>query len=253
MHSGRHLTLRLPGPQQSVRSGLVRSSHVQQRPEHALVSKPRVEANGAASHAARVAHRRQWPPGGVNGGAEGLVGYRLPGNAKHAAGGPRCWCQALRAAECHLRAEAAAGVPEGQAQVGGGPAGGRCAACTCARTPLAVPAPPCCHRHASDSDNPSLWRTQETEGITYSIVRPTAFFKSIAGQVRPTHTEMSAARKLAARFDAFHLTIATVHQRFWKNCVSPSVPGPRRPAAAVEREGGWGPRARAGRRCRWRR
>ncbi len=79
-----------------------------------------------------------------------------------------------------------------------------------------MPAPPCCHRHAFDSDNPSLWRTQETEGITYSIVRPTAFFKSIAGQVRPTNAEMSAARKLAARFDAFHLTIATVHQRFWK-------------------------------------
>ena len=45
-------------------------------------------------------------------GAERFVGRRLPGHAEFAAGGSSERRISLRAFKCHLRAEAAAGLPE---------------------------------------------------------------------------------------------------------------------------------------------
>jgi hypothetical protein len=47
----------------------------------------------------------------------GLLGHRLPGHAQLPGGWTRAGRQALRPALRHLRAEAAADVPEGEAQV----------------------------------------------------------------------------------------------------------------------------------------
>ena len=45
---------------------------------------------------------------------------------------------------------------------------------------------------------------QSAQGITYSIVRPTAFFKSLAGQVRPA---MLLAEALPGCFWAYRLVL----------------------------------------------
>lgn len=53
----------------------------------------------------------------------GLLGHRLPGDPQRPRGGPQAGGEALRAPLRHLRPEAAAHVPKGQAEVRGRPAG----------------------------------------------------------------------------------------------------------------------------------
>jgi hypothetical protein len=116
--------------------------------------------------------------------AERLLGYRLPGNHEHARGSARSGRQALCAPVCHLRPEAAAGVSARKAEVRGGAAGRKGVSPHPSfqhlHAVLKAYALPSIHRHRSAQLRGIL---QGAGDITYSIVRPTAFFKSLAGQV----------------------------------------------------------------------